>query len=149
VSTSSFSAATLAEFEAFAIAFARTLKPGDVIALEGPLGSGKTTFVAAVARALGNVADVASPTFTFWHRYGGSPPLEHLDLYRVDDPREASELGLEEAFGAERIVFVEWPGRLPGLLPATAIRVRIGGAGEEPRELLVERDTEPSGALRA
>ena len=142
-------AATLAEFEALAAAFARTLRAGDVVALEGGLGSGKTTFVAAAARALGNRAEVASPTFTFWHRYGGSPPLEHLDLYRVEDPREASELGLEEAFGAEGIVFIEWPGRLPGLIPATAIRVRISGAGDEPRELLVERVAEPAGERHA
>jgi tRNA threonylcarbamoyladenosine biosynthesis protein TsaE len=142
-------AATLAEFEALAAAFARTLRAGDVVALEGGLGSGKTTFVAAAVRALGNRAEVASPTFTFWHRYGGSPPLEHLDLYRVEDPREASELGLEEAFGAEGIVFIEWPGRLPGLIPATAIRVRISGAGDEPRELLVERVAEPAGERHA
>ena len=128
-------AATLGQFEALAAAFAHELRPGDVVALEGPLGSGKTAFVAAAARALGNPAEVASPTFTFWHRYGGSPPLEHLDLYRVEDPAEAVELGLEEAFGSAGIVFVEWAGRLPGLVPATAIAVRISGAGDGPRRL--------------
>lgn len=142
------SAANPAAFEALAAAFARTLEAGDVVALEGGLGSGKTTFVAAAVRALGNRADVSSPTFTFWHRYGGSPSLEHLDLYRIDDPSQASELGLEDAFGADRIVFVEWPSRLPGLLPATAIRVRISGSGDEPRELLVERFAESAARRR-
>jgi tRNA threonylcarbamoyladenosine biosynthesis protein TsaE len=131
-------AATLAQFEALAAAFARDLRPGDVVALEGPLGSGKTTFVAAAVRALGNPAEVASPTFTFWHRYGGAPPLEHLDFYRVEEPAEAVELGLEEAFGGGGIVFVEWAGRLPGLVPRAAIAVRISGAGDGPRRLEIE-----------
>jgi tRNA threonylcarbamoyladenosine biosynthesis protein TsaE len=125
----------LAEFEALAAQIARALAPGDVVALEGDLGSGKTTFVAAAVKALGSDADVTSPTFTFWHRYGGSPALEHLDLYRIEDPAEAAELGLEEAFGPGRIVFVEWPGRLPGFVPAGAIRIRISGAGAGLREI--------------
>jgi len=133
-----FQARDLAEIEAVAATFARELGAGDVIALEGGLGSGKTAFVAATARALGNDAAVTSPTFTFWHRYGGSPALEHLDLYRIEDPAEATELGLEEAFGAERIVFIEWPDQLPGFVPPGAHRVRISGSGDEPREISIE-----------
>jgi len=129
----------LAAFENVAVSFARELRPGDVIALAGDLGAGKTTFVAAVLRALGSNAEVASPTFTFWHRYGGVPPVEHLDLYRIEHRSEARELGLEEAFGAEGITFVEWPERLPELVPARAIRIHIAGAGAAPRELRIER----------
>jgi tRNA threonylcarbamoyl adenosine modification protein YjeE len=127
----------LAALREFAAAFAAGLRPGDVVALEGDLGAGKTTFVAEVVRALGNVAEVASPTFTFWHRYGGSPPLEHLDLYRIEDASELAELGLEEAFSPGGIAFVEWADRIPGLLPARHIRVHIRGAGDEPREVRV------------
>ena len=132
-------AGSLAEFEAAAAAFARTLRAGDVVALEGDLGAGKTTFVAAAVRALGRAADVASPTFTFWHRYGGDPPVEHLDLYRIEYAAEAVELGLEEAFGPRNIVFVEWPERLPWLVPDRALRVRIAGSGDGARDVTIVR----------
>ena len=140
MSTESVRARDLAEFERAASDFARTLHPGDVVALSGDLGAGKTTFVAAAVRALqGPKTEVASPTFTFWHRYPGTPPIEHLDLYRIEGPAEATELGLHEALGAAGIAFVEWPERLPGLLPATAVRVNITDAGEHGRNLRIER----------
>jgi len=131
--------ADLAAFEALARTFARTLRPGDVVALEGDLGAGKTTFVAAVARELGAADEVASPTFVFRHRYAGAPPIEHLDLYRIEHPAETVELGLHEALAADAITFVEWPERLPGFVPAGAIRVRIAGCGTAPRVLEIER----------
>jgi len=134
----------LAELEAVAAELARDLRPGDVVALEGGLGAGKTTFVSAVVRALGNDADVSSPTFTFWHRYGGRPPLEHLDLYRIEDSGELAELGLEEAFAPDGIAFVEWADRIPELVPAGAFRVRIDGSGAGPRDVRIVRPTAPS-----
>ncbi|MGA2391979.1 MAG: tRNA (adenosine(37)-N6)-threonylcarbamoyltransferase complex ATPase subunit type 1 TsaE [Candidatus Lustribacter sp.] len=119
---------------------AATLRPGDALALSGELGAGKTTFVRALVRALhGSDVPVSSPTFVFRQRYEGTPPIEHLDLYRLDDPAEAADLGLEEAFGPDRITVVEWPERLPGLLPPGAIGIRIEGAGDEPRRLAIER----------
>jgi tRNA threonylcarbamoyladenosine biosynthesis protein TsaE len=129
----------LAGFSAVAAGFAATLRAGDVVALEGDLGAGKTTFVAAVAQALGTTSDVASPTFTFWHRYAAPVALEHLDLYRIDDPAEARELGLEDALDPNGIAFVEWPDRLPGFVPDNAVRVRITGVGEGPRTIEIER----------
>lgn len=133
-------AAGLEAFERLAADFARTLAPGSVVALSGELGSGKTTFVRAVVRALhGDDRAVASPTFVFRHRYAGRPPIEHLDLYRIEDPAEAVELGLEDSFDAGSIVLVEWPERLPGLLPAHAWRVEIEGSGESARQLTIER----------
>jgi tRNA threonylcarbamoyl adenosine modification protein YjeE len=129
------------EFESFVTEFARELRTGDVVALGGPLGSGKTTFVRAAVRALHNDDPATSPTFTFWHRYvkEGSVPIDHLDLYRVEDPSELAELGLEEAFGGDSIVFVEWWEHAPGLLPARRIEVAIEGAGDAPRTIRVER----------
>ena len=119
---------------------AATLRPGDALALSGELGAGKTTFVRALVRALhGSDLPVSSPTFVFRQRYDGTPPVEHLDLFRLNDPVEAADLGLEEAFGPDRITVVEWPERLPGLLPAGAIAIRIDGAGDEPRRLVIER----------
>ena len=123
-----------------AFQLAATLRPGDALALSGELGAGKTTFVRALVRALhGSDVPVSSPTFVFRQRYDGTPPVEHLDLFRLDDPAEAADLGLEEAFGPDRITVVEWPERLPGLLPPGAVRIRIDGAGDEPRRLAIER----------
>ena len=129
----------LAAFERVAAAFAAGLHPGEVVALSGDLGAGKTTFARAVVRALHGRDEALSPTFTFRHRYAGEPPIEHLDLYRIEAPAEALELGLEEAFDGASIVLVEWPERLPHLIPAQAIHVAIAGAGESPRDIVIER----------
>ena len=83
---------------------------------------------------------VSSPTFVFRQTYRGTPPVEHLDLYRLEDPaREWAELGLEEAFEPDRIVLVEWPERAPGLLPPERIEVSIEGVGESARTVRVTR----------
>lgn len=115
------------------------LAPGDVVALGGDLGAGKTTFVRAAVRARHGEDQTSSPTFTFWHRYEGTPPIDHLDLYRIDDPAELAELGLEEAFDGTSIVFVEWWSHAPDLLPPTRFHVSIEGSGDTPRTVTVER----------
>jgi tRNA threonylcarbamoyladenosine biosynthesis protein TsaE len=125
---------------AVAAALAVTLRAGDTLALSGDLGAGKTTFVRAIVETLhGSDVPVSSPTFVFRQKYEGTPPIEHLDLFRIDDPAEAADLGLEEAFGPDRITLVEWPERLPGLLPPGAIHIHITGSGDEPRRLRIER----------
>ncbi len=128
---------TQAAFEAFAAAFAHALEPGDVVALSGALGAGKTTFVRAAVRARHGEDQGTSPTFTFWHRYAGDPPIDHLDLYRIDDPAELTELGLDEAFVGGSIVFVEWWTHAPGLVPEHRYDVTIEGAGDAPRTVTV------------
>ena len=125
------------EFLDFASEFARALKPGDVIGLSGPLGAGKTTFVKAVVRERLGSDPASSPTFTFWHRYAGTPPIDHLDLYRVDDPSEVTELGLEDAFDGTSVVLVEWWRNAPGLLPPVRYEIDIQGKGSEPRTVTV------------
>lgn len=126
---------TLEEFERFARAFAQALNPGDVVALSGELGAGKTTFVRAAVAERHGEDQTSSPTFTFWHRYHGDPPIDHLDLYRIEDPRELNELGLEEAFSGDSIVFIEWWTHAPTLLPARRYEVTILGAGPSPRRV--------------
>jgi len=135
------------EFRAFAAEFARVLRAGDVVGLSGPLGAGKTTFVKAVVSARLGTDPVSSPTFTFWHRYEGTPPIDHLDLYRIEDPGEITELGLDDAFDGSSIVLVEWFENAPGLLPPARYEVRIEGKGEEPRSVSVlQAGHEGSGA---
>ncbi len=128
---------TLDAFEDFAATFARSLLPGDVVALSGELGSGKTTFVRAAVRARHGEDQTTSPTFTFWHRYPGDPPIDHLDLYRVENPTDLRELGLEEAFDGASIAFVEWWTHAPSLVPARRFEVTIEGSGDQPRTVTV------------
>lgn len=136
-----FTVADEAATAALAAAFARGLRPGDVVCLEGDLGAGKTAFARAAVRALTGDPDeeVPSPTFTLVQTYPASAgTVWHFDLYRLSGSEEVFELGWEEAT-ADGIVLVEWPGRLGPLLPARRIDVTIGGAGEGPRRIVVER----------
>jgi len=123
------------EFSAFAASFARRLRPGDVVALSGPVGSGKTAFVRAIVRTLHGNDQSCSPSFTFRHRYDGDPAIEHLDFFRIDDPRELPELGLEEAFDGHSIALVEWWRNAPDAIPPRRYEIEITGAGDEPRAL--------------
>jgi tRNA threonylcarbamoyl adenosine modification protein YjeE len=120
---------------AFAAAFAPRLQPGDVVALSGPLGSGKTTLVRAIVRALHGSEQTLSPTFTFWHRYDGQPTIDHIDLFRIDDPCEVVELGLEEALDGPSVVLIEWWRNAPHILPPRRYEIHIEGAGDNPRTL--------------
>jgi tRNA threonylcarbamoyladenosine biosynthesis protein TsaE len=110
-----------------------------VVALRGPLGAGKTAFVRALVEALhGSAEAVSSPTFVFRQRYEGTPPVEHLDLYRIEDPAaELPDLALDDAFAPGVLTLVEWPERAPGWLPPAAIEVSIEGAGDGPRTVRV------------
>lgn len=105
-------------------------RPGDVIALEGELGAGKTSFARAFIHARGGDEAVPSPTFTLLQTYDlPDGTVWHFDLYRLRTPEEAWELGIEDAF--ERgISLIEWPERLGVLLPARRLRVELGFAAE-------------------
>jgi tRNA threonylcarbamoyl adenosine modification protein YjeE len=138
-STFRTTAKSVAEVREIGALLASELRPGDAVGLSGGLGAGKTTLVQAIVRALHGDDDAASPTFTFRHIYPGQPPVEHLDLYRIETPGDAAEIGLEEAFRPDAVVLVEWPERLPGLLPANSFRVTIEGSGDEPRSVEIER----------
>jgi tRNA threonylcarbamoyl adenosine modification protein YjeE len=110
---------------------AAALKPGDVLALEGDLGAGKTTLARAIIRALAGdpSLEVPSPTFTLVQSYDARIPARHFDLYRLSDPGELLELGFDEA-REEGVVLVEWPERAGGLIGNDVIRVRLDEEGE-------------------
>jgi len=96
--------------EALGTSIAAALRPGDVVALSGPLGVGKTTLTRAILHGLGHAGEVPSPTFAIVQPYEElSPPVWHVDLYRIEEVGELDELGLEAAAGAALIV--EWPER--------------------------------------
>ncbi|MCC0030219.1 MAG: tRNA (adenosine(37)-N6)-threonylcarbamoyltransferase complex ATPase subunit type 1 TsaE [Brucellaceae bacterium] len=110
---------------------ARALRPGDAVLLSGPLGAGKTALARAVIRALADDDDLAvpSPTFTLVQNYDTRIPVAHFDLYRLSDPAELAELGLDEALETG-IALIEWPERGGGELPRDAIHIRLSGEGD-------------------
>ena len=120
--------------EALAIRLAEIAKPGDIFALAGPLGTGKSHLARAFVRALTTPdEEVPSPTFTLVQSYASAKgPLFHFDLYRLEAPDEAVELGIDDAF-AEGISLLEWPDRLGRLLPARALKIELA-AGPSPSE---------------
>ncbi|MEL3891856.1 tRNA (adenosine(37)-N6)-threonylcarbamoyltransferase complex ATPase subunit type 1 TsaE [Ferrovibrio sp. MS7] len=111
---------------ALAAALAPRLKAGDALLLQGPLGAGKTSFARAAIRALcGPGTEVPSPSFNLVLTYDTpAGPLWHVDLYRVADPREVDELGLEEIF-ADGIALIEWPDRLGPDAPRGALTLSL------------------------
>ncbi|MFP5307126.1 MAG: tRNA (adenosine(37)-N6)-threonylcarbamoyltransferase complex ATPase subunit type 1 TsaE [Gammaproteobacteria bacterium] len=109
-----------------ALAAALLQRAGAVIFLEGPLGAGKTTFARGFLRALGVSGTVRSPTYTLMEPYAaGARTVLHMDLYRLRDPAELWELGLDSYPPEQSIWLVEWPERGAGLLPAPAVRIRL------------------------
>lgn len=124
---------------AFATAIAPILRAGDVVLLDGPIGSGKSHFARAVIRHLvGADIEVPSPTFTLVQTYENSPEIWHADLYRLSSPDEAIELGLEDAF-SQAICLIEWPDRLGDLTPVNALRIEMR-AGENSHSATIKGD---------
>ena len=127
-----------AETIAFGQRLADNLGPGDVVALHGELGAGKTCLVKGIARGLGVTQDVTSPTFTIVHEYrGGRLHLVHVDLYRLDTPQQAAAVGIEDHFYGEAVTVIEWAEKISQLLPPRTINVRLEWRGENGRAIVV------------
>jgi len=114
------------------------LGPGDVVALSGELGAGKTVFVQGVVRALGVTTGATSPTFVLVNEYRGRLPVHHVDAYRTSSLAELLDLGLEEMMDGDGVTIIEWAERLEPVLPLRAVRVRIAGVGDEAREITID-----------
>ena len=127
------------ETKKFATDVAQTLKKGDVIALVGDLGTGKTTLSKYIAEALGITEIITSPTFTIVQEYhSGRLPLYHFDVYRVDDIEEMYRIGYEEYFYGEGVCIVEWADIVEEIIPEDA-KVIFIEYGEDEGERLYKR----------
>jgi tRNA threonylcarbamoyladenosine biosynthesis protein TsaE len=124
----------LAAMEAFGQRIAARLAPGDVVALSGTLGTGKTTLARAILAALGHTGEVPSPTYTIIETYDElNPPVVHADFYRLEDPSEVEELGLND-YREGAVLLAEWPDHAGGFAhePAClAIDLEKVGDGRE------------------
>ncbi len=109
------------------------LEPGDLVALEGDLGSGKTVLVQGIAKALGVTATVHSPTFVLHHRYPGRVPLDHYDLYRLQG-LEWTDVGLDEP-SPDGVAVVEWSDRAGLLEDWSTVRIRLEVVAERERHI--------------
>ena len=112
-------------------------RPGDVFALWGELGTGKTVLVRGIARGMGLRGPVSSPTFVLVNEYDGPTPLYHIDFYRLD-PRQLASVGWEEYVGAGGVVAIEWPDRARGALPEERLDVRLEHVAEAKRAIRLE-----------
>lgn len=113
------------------------LEPGDVVALHGDLGAGKTHLVKGMCAGLGvPTSAVTSPTFTIANEYDGAGgPVYHLDAYRIEHPDEFFELGYETYFFGDGICLLEWPEQVAALIPDGAIRLRLTHHGGDQRRV--------------
>ena len=114
---------------------ARILAPGDVVALTGELGAGKTCFVQGLARGLDCTTWPTSPTFVLVNEYRARLPIHHVDAYRVAGPAEMIDIGLLDRIDADGVTVIEWPERIRALLPPRTIDVTIEGLGDDPRTI--------------
>jgi tRNA threonylcarbamoyladenosine biosynthesis protein TsaE len=117
---------------------ARELPARGVALLIGDLGAGKTTLAKGISegRAAVSPEEVSSPTFTLIHEYGGGR-VYHVDLYRLDEPRQLASLGLEELFDRDALVLIEWGERFPRLMPKDRTEIRIRALENDEREIEV------------
>jgi tRNA threonylcarbamoyladenosine biosynthesis protein TsaE len=133
------------ETEAAGRSFAGRLRPGDVVALTGTLGSGKTRFVAGVCEGLGVPTHVTSPSFTLINEYPAAFGLvAHIDMYRINSMKEVADLGVEEYFNSRCICLIEWAETVLDILPPAHFHVSFShGGSESERDIQIEGPREP------
>ena len=128
-----------AETKALGEKLASRLKAGDVVALEGELGAGKSELARGIARGLGVTETVTSPSFTILNVYeSGRCPLYHFDWYRLESEEELYELGMDEYLGGDGIAVIEWAERCPEAAPENVLRIRLEVTGGESRRITID-----------
>jgi len=125
------------ETEKIAMDFAKTLMPGDFVALFGDLGVGKTVFCKSIVQTLAG-SDAVSPTFTLLNEYYGDFPIYHFDVYRLKNSNEIENIGYEEYFYGDGVCLVEWPDRISKYLPRHRKDVHITRLDENTRRIVIE-----------
>ena len=125
------------ETENIAEELAAILRAGDVVALYGPLGAGKTCFVRGLARGLKCSRPVKSPTFSLINEYPGNLPLYHVDFYRLDNQAEIVDLGWTDYLSSDGIVVIEWAEKVKKMLPPDRIEVYLSFSGSSARRVEV------------
>lgn len=113
--------------------YAKTLRGGDVVLLDGEMGAGKTVFVKGIALGMGITEEVTSPTYAYMNDYDGR--LFHYDCYRIESAEQAERLGLADYFGMGGVCVIEWAQNIAPLLPEGCKRVTIKKIGENKREI--------------
>ena len=129
---------TAEAMQALGVALGRSAEAGDVLALDGDLGAGKTCLVQGLARGLEVAGPVTSPTFVMIMEHPGRLRLHHVDLYRTSSLEEIQALGLDDLMGGQGVTVIEWAEKAGPLLPDRTVRVRIEGVGDEARQVTIE-----------
>ncbi len=106
---------------------AKRLKPGDLVALSGDLGAGKTTLVKGIAKGLGvkDYRHVNSPSFVLVKEYKGKVPLYHFDIFRLDNLKDIEDIGYEDYLGRRGVVAIEWSNKMSRILPKRHLRINL------------------------
>lgn len=134
-----FVSRSTAETESFAASLADSVRAGDVIALYGGLGAGKTAFVRGLARGLGSTSEVSSPTFALVHEYEGRLPIAHFDMYRIHTLDDLYSTGFFDFLDARYVTVIEWSENVEDYLPDRRMTIRIArGSTENERTLTIE-----------
>ncbi len=121
----------------------KLLRPGDVVALYGELGSGKTTMVKGIANAFDiEEREIVSASFTIITEYDSTPPFSHIDLYRIEKDSELDEIGLWEQIKGNGISVIEWAEKAERWLPENVIKVRLRSTDNTMREVIIECNNE-------
>ena len=114
------------------------LESGNIVALQGPLGCGKTTIVKGIAKSLEITEEITSPSYTLISEYDGRIPLYHMDLYRIDSIEEFELLGAEEFFYSTGVSLIEWAEKIENLLPDNTIFISFEITSGDAREVIIE-----------
>lgn len=138
--TVTFTTHSPAETQALAERLAKLLHPGDVLAYTGPMGAGKTTFTAGLARGLGSRDWVSSPTFALVQEYRGAVPLCHFDFYRITGVEDLYATGFFDYLDGTRVLAVEWSERIPDALPEDALHVDFTPSEGDVRRISITGD---------
>ena len=128
---------SLEELEKVAEAVIESLDGRTVVALDAPMGAGKTTLVSRIAQYLGSEDDVTSPTFAIVNQYEGERTIYHFDMYRIDKIEEALDFGSEEYLSSGELCLVEWPEKIEALLPDDTMVVKIEILSDTARRFII------------